>query len=349
MSRNRNDAMEVLFLLVKDHLEPSFTAGPELEKVRFVNGNIEETNWLTNAKIIETYAYSVDRRFGLVEFEGENYFFVIGFGEPTKTPVGLSRIDTNAGLFVALISDLEIPVSRSISNEYLVENILSQHEDSDQYSGHDFRELVKIFPEVYIAEVTNEFFGDPSNLIQIASYYLASNGSLLDLPFSNECLDELIYLIATNSNILNYENILQALLSSQFKFAFLDLYRCIELLFQVVYIDETCGALGVGNQKLKFLQAIEDTLGWRPVESSALAKIFDGTPPEILKTLNDAVTNYDSNIANIGKWFYALRCSIVHLKTTHKTYEIKIGQWEPLLHGTARILRYWYQIYFRFS
>lgn len=349
MSRNRNSAIELVFLLIKDRFDLTAITGEEFNKTRWVKGDEVASEWLTDCRLVDTYSFSAHRQFCTIEFGSKRYFAATGFGEPDTVPIGLESIEINPGLFVALVSELELPIPKAITPKILEEKILSQHVDSDQYSGHEVHELVTVFPDIFVAEVTKDFFGDPKNLIQLAAYYLATNRQLLSIPFKDSTLDEVVFLLSTNSNILNYENILQALLASQFKFAFLDLYRCIELLYQVIYISKTSSALGMPTQQFKVLSAIDETLGWRPVESVSLRKIFTETPKPLITSLGDAIRSYDGNVGDYSKWLYMLRNNIVHLKPTHQSVYLKDSQWEPIICGLVRILKFWYQKYNRFD
>ena len=148
---------------------------------------------------------------------------------------------------------------------------------------------------------------------------------------------------------MSYDSIVQALLSSHFKFAFLDLYRCIELLYQVIYIDDAHKKLSLTINRTEFLNAIDDKLGWKPNERNAIKKIFIETIDPYKNELQKSIKEIDNQISSFSDWLYDLRCSIVHLKSAQKKFELTHSQWDKLISGMTRLLFYWYQKYQTFD
>ncbi|UPT70419.1 MAG: hypothetical protein M0D53_15225 [Flavobacterium sp. JAD_PAG50586_2] len=129
----------------------------------------------------------------------------------------------------------------------------------------------------------------------------------------------------------------------------MDLYRCIELLYQIIYLDETHSKLALKVDRTDFLIAIENDLKWKPKERTSLIKIFNDTPSLHISAINKAVKETVPNIKDYGNWLYDLRCNIVHLKSIQRQFELKDNNWEQIIFGTSELLCYWYNKYPNFN
>lgn len=354
MSRTINKTVELLFDLVKIKLDFNTTGVTERELSydRWVYGNPDDTEWLAKCLIKEFIVINNELKVGLIEFDGNNYFFVTGLDNPNHLPIGVSFFPLNPGLFVAIISDLEIPVKSDISDLYIEQNILSQSKNDKGYNGHDYNDLIRIFPSISIFKIDSNYIGDYANtksyVRQFFCLYLSCNKKYLPLDFSQNTLQEINKFSCLNSQILNYDNIIQALLSSHYKFTFLDIYRCVELLYQVVYIDEMHQKLTITNSKLDLLENIDNVLKWKPNERNTIQKIFNDTNSVYKTLLVNNIKNITSHKQNISDWIYDLRCSIVHLKPNHKHIDLSQTQWDGIIGGLVKILIFWYTRYSSF-
>lgn len=351
MSRGINDSIEIVFDLIKLNFDllNSSVLPVDFYNTRFIKGNATETRWISHSKIIKNVAFNQEIKFAILEFDGDYYFVTIGLDEPDFLPLGIIEENVNAGMFTVIVSEFELSVKNGISKLYLEENILSQSTMDPLYCGHDKNDLSRIFPNIYAMKITSGFSGDPNNIYQLISFFITLNSKFVFLPFTKKTLDKIHELVASNSVILSYESITQALFSSHFKFAFLDLYRCIELLYQIIHLDETYKKLSLSIDKTDFLIAIENDLGWRPKERSSLIKIFNDTPNSFMLDINKAVKEAAPGINNYGNWLYDLRCNIVHLKSIQRKFELKDNDWEKIIYGISNLLCHWYNKYPNFN
>lgn len=337
------DTMDIVFDIIKMHVLPNVRPFPkDFDAARWVYGNKSDEEWLTRVVLKESIEISLDIRFSLWNYDNKNYFVISGLELPSKLPDGYEYEAINAGFFTAIIAELELPIKTGISKIYVDEHIMSQSKDEPTYVGHDFNDLAKVFPNIVATKITNRYSGLPGNLSQLASIYIAQNSQFIPLKFMDKTMGQILSLCYVNSSILNYDNILQALFSSNFKFAFLDLYRCVELLFQLVYVDETYEKLKLTIDKTIFLSALDNELSWKPVERNAIKKIFILTPDSSKKELINLIQKISGKKVEHSDWYYDLRCSIVHLKTIQKKFEIHKSQWNELIGETCQVLNYWY-------
>lgn len=328
-----NKSIELLFDIVKMRFDLSSNSilPSDFYSSRWVKGTADEEDWLAYSVIKSTIEITHEIRFAIIEYEANSYFIATGLESPDNIQHGINFFPINAGIFVALVTELELPVKSGITNLHLLQNVLSQNKSDPLYKGHELNDLLSIFPNIFIGEISVQYIGDHTNLQQLVCSYLASNKKYITLPFSEETLNKLNDLVLLNSEIINYDSIIQSLLSSQFKFSFLDLYRCLEMLFQIIYVDATYSKLSLSINKTDFLYAIDDKLNWRPNERNALKKLFAETPDQYKSEIIKAIKAINNQTKAYSDWLYDLRCSIVHLKSTQRNIILKPHQWDRLI------------------
>jgi hypothetical protein len=332
MNRNRNKAIELLFDIIKIRFDLSSSVLPsDFYQSRWIQGKALEEDWLTHCDFKSALEIAHEKQFAILEYQNNLYFVATGLEDPDNIPIGVSYFPLNSGLFTAVVTELELPVKSSVTDLQLEQNILSQSTADSLYQGHDMIDLIPIFPNIFVGEITNQYVGDPHNLPQLVCSYIALNKKFVALPFSQSTLDKINDLVLLNSKILSYDNIIQCLLTSHFKYSFLDLYRCIEMLYQIIYVDDTHAKLALTIDKTDFLLAIDENLSWRPNERNALKKIFCQTPGIYMANLNQAIRAIDHQIKSYSDWLYDLRCNVVHLKSAQKKFNLKH-------HGSSEIL-----------
>lgn len=343
MSRSINKTTKAVFDIFKQYCAP-YADDPTEE--RWIDGDPAiEGKWLAHSTLKAQLEISTDKTFLIVEYQAVTYFVSIGFADPQILPSGLNLQNLNAGLFAMLVAELKLPIKNGTTKTALENYVLSLSNKDNQYKGHDFKVLSQYFPNIVVMEATSQFGGDNNNLFQLITSYLTENKDFIVLNFSTATLNKINNLVLINSRILSYESIVQALLSSSFKFAFLDLYRCVEMLYQIVYIDDAYSKLQLTIRKSDLLNAIDECLKWKPNERNTLEKIIQATPVPDKASLTSTIKTINNGNGNVTNWVYDLRCSIVHLKSFHKKIDLKPDEWDKLLFGLSEVLQYWYQKY----
>lgn len=348
MSRNIDTSNQILF----ENIRLAYYCSEEYrmdddadDLIRYVYGNEEEKRWLKSFKIYQEHSlnYGYSGCFYLGEYNNEMYIFSVGIGEFTNVPEGLINIDLNAGCFLAICSELQLMVREDYPALKIYNQILSQHSQIEGYTGH---RLVKpLFPSITVLKIDSAIFsGDPKNIELIASLLISMNKEYIKLPFNNDTLVQMQQLCYKNFQLFRYENLFQALIASAFKFTFLDLYRSIEMLYQVCYISELENILKIPTTSL--LTAIDSSLKWKPNERNTLCKIineispsnrqiFTNKLPKIIKSISgDSISSPD----HLWGWIYDLRCNIVHLKVLHSKIIISDKNWNVIFQGLIEII-----------
>lgn len=327
---------------------------------RWIKGTQEEEAWLEKFKLELSISITHEIHFCLGSYNGENYFFAIGLALPTAIPSGWVEVGLNAGVGVAIIVEMQLPIKPDITTKYLEENILalSKAQDTD-YKGHDWSDIQKLFPTIFLAKITKDFTGYEKNLDLLTCQYLLNNKKFLILPFYDETLEALNELLNVESPLLNYETILNALLSYHFKFTFLALYRSVELLYSIIYIIRVYEIeIKVGNNprvkplenkvtKSELLEILHKGLSWRPREREALEMLFnktDSTTKSLMKSL--AQSNPSAPDISTAHKLYNLRNTIVHLRLLEQDKtagQLKPEAWNNIIRALIVFIKYWYE------
>ena len=220
-----------------------------------------------------------------------------------------------------------------------------QHKDPS-YVGHDFEELLEYLQPLQLFQIPVNSFFDSSDSIRILSYMFVNNPQLLMLNFSKGSLDTMLEIILTSSKNISFGLILNCILSVSFKHSFLELYRLIERIFPVNYIQDFHGKSGTTMKFLDFSALLESSTGWKPKEYEAVERIFDNTKLKTKKFFEDFLdSSAELRVQKDHVCFYRLRNSIVHFRANHEEYNLDENQWNLLLIATLYILDEQYSMY----
>ncbi len=350
MSRNINKSNEIIFENIKlaYYCSDAYQEDESLNKKRYISGSKAERDWLEHFHIeLDNYIHFWnDNYFLFGSYKNKKYLVTIGLDDILTLPNGITDISINAGQFLAVIADIGLMIRKEYPPLRLANNILSQHLDSEGYKGHDFTELLPLFPAINIFFIDEKIYaGDIKSLDQLSCFILIQNKDILRLPYNDETLNSFKQLCYQNFSYIKYENLFQALTATSFKFAFLDIYRSIEMLYQLYYIIDIENEIqGIDREKL--LKAIDTSLNWRPNERNTFIKILNSIhvtnrayitkklPGVIKRTTGNSVVKNDA----LWNWIYDLRCSIVHLKTYHHQFKISNKDWDIIIHGLLDVI-----------
>lgn len=149
-----------------------------------------------------------------------------------------------------------------------------------------------------------------------------------------------------------FDNLVFSLVSVYWRYSFLDVYRCIERLFSISFLEEIYQDLGIENSLslLNFSAKIEKYIGWRPEEIKAINKLIDDSPQDAIDILQELKSFIDSRQADTlpskpGEVIYKIRNSIVHLRPATESISMDDKHWNKLIRASLLIIEYWYHKY----
>ncbi|WP_377481078.1 MAG: hypothetical protein P2A85_13940 [Microcoleus anatoxicus] len=242
---------------------------------------------------------------------------------------------------------MKIPLSHKVSAYEIAEEILYESENSTiEYNFSLIANCFEPFSVYRIQEDSAFLKKDDIDLIRISGFYALKNSQLIALNFSCKTLDKFEKVFFEGSESIPYENLLFSLVSVSWKYSFLDIYRCIERLFCISYLDVFHKELKITDSLLKFSADVEKYIGWKPKENEAVNKLVDDSPEEALQLVREIKTLLDgTEEGKCGDFIYKIRNSIVHFRPATQSINLDDKKWDMLIRASLYIVEYWYNQY----
>lgn len=313
---------------------------------RYISTNDFEKEWLKKSTIIQSIKLLPSVRAGMLEFQDDIYITLIGLSSPQCNLDSdvLEYLDLNAGLVTLLISENLVNLNPTINFLEFDNEIMHQHIDNS-YSGHNFIELIPFLEPIQFYKVPSNSLLGKENLNRILLYIYSNNSNNLILKFSDVVLKTISDISLVGSKNISYGLILHSLISTNYKHAFLELYRLIERLFPVNYLRDFHSKVTTNLNFIEFVSELENITSWRPKEDEAIEKIFylsDDSTKESFKAFFDSSATLQAQTDH--KYFYKLRNSIVHFRANHEEFVLSKDQWNLLILATLYLIDQQYTI-----
>ena len=315
---------------------------------RCINTTNDEKEWLKNLVVIKEQLISSKLKTALFEFEGLQYFVVVGcqHQEDIELENVVEFTEMNAGIFTALILELKVPLIQKANYLEMIEDIF--YESSEQIIRYELSSVSKFFEPLCVYKIDNDCpfnrgGGEDEDLIRLSGFYILKNRQLISLEFSSNTLDKFEKVFFEGSGTIPYENLLLSLVSIAWKYSFLDIYRCIERLFCISALEEFHGKLRITHSILQFATDIEDHIDWRPKEDKSLNKIIEKSPEEatnLLREVKDFI--HGESEGNHGDLIYKIRNSIVHFRGINEALHSSLDDlhWDKLINSSLLIVEH---------
>lgn len=235
MSRSINRVNSKLFEKLFDYTDQS-----KENENRYIpiSSNLEErrlfTNFLKQGTILHPTLNSV---FSIFKLDDDYFLVFVGNLETDFNSAELLPQIVSKEMYLAILDELAIPIKKEVSKESILE-YLAIGIEMDQYSGHDFEELKRFFPDINVYKVVSSIIDFSNHIYRYAIYYFCNNPDYNILPFSQSTLR---CIESTNSilvNLVPLDNLLRGLTASSWMHCFLDLYKYIEYLFEIAKVHE---------------------------------------------------------------------------------------------------------------
>jgi hypothetical protein len=155
-------------------------------------------------------------------------------------------------------------------------------------------------------------------------------------------------LAVIGSSNIPFENILLSLNSFYWKFAFLDVYRCIEQIFMIHSLKDFHNKIASGISLTDLVDNVEQFLRWRPKEEDIVAKLVNASPEDVNRIFKNIVRRVGDETTNEGIWFYKTRNSIVHYRVNDDKSQldkIEKSDWDDLIRASLLLVQHWHQEY----
>ena len=307
---------------------------------RWIQTNAIEKKWLKEAK----FKVDLDLNFGsqscltLVFLDTKTYLLSVGL-ELNNLGEDFQEIPINAGLFCAAVQELNLqPIASDSIGLELYENVFTPVAPGGPGISYLLDSVNKFFPLVKIFEIKAEsplITPEPS-LFRVALFAVTNCVGLITLQWTATGLENARAICSSQQKFLPFELVLRAVIERKNVHAFLELYRCIEFLFPFPKINQLRKKLSVELSTQELSEAVEDVLGWRPTEESALQKLFSALPDDVISSFRGALSlkNIEDEFlaSKVATVLYKLRNDCVHFRPIQRTSTLQSSViWELLL------------------
>ena len=348
MSRSMIDANIHIFKVLADFVQDSDIGVPISEKnKRFIETSDSDKEWLKNLKILTKQPILPNFKTATFEFDSNKYFVAMGWHTQEISEEVIQFVEPNAGIVTALLFELKVPVSQN-ANPYNIANEIF-YESDQQRIKYDFSLVAKFFEPISVYQIQNDspFINqDDIDIIRLSGFYALKNRQLISLNFSVLTLSTFEKLFIEGSKNIPCENLLLSLVSVYWKYAFLDVYRCIENLFCISALEDFHQKLKIADSLLKFSADVENYIGWRPKENEALNKLIDNSPEEAISFFREIKVFIDGQEdGKYGELIYRVRNSIVHFRPATEEIKLDDENWDKLINSSLLVIDYWYNKY----
>jgi hypothetical protein len=356
MARNRTKVINQLFEFIEQHVL-SHIDGNLSAQQRNLNRSVDDNRWLGSMKISSNLTVLPNLATLYVMLDAKKYFVVIGWEEEqieNYLEELLAPQTINAGLFTVLVTEKEekiglpLKIRRNADAREIFNNILSQHDGVEGYTGHNFLELVPYFEPFAIFEMISGSRIYDFDLVRTTAYLFGINPKNLILPFSNETMTIFQDICLFGSAKLPYEDILLSLISFNWRYSFLHIYRCLERLLPVCVLSDIYPNY-IGNITFEdFALEIKRLTSWQPKEEAAWEHLIENVLPKqnylSLLAIKQKIVGINDQ-QSLAKWFYNLRNRIVHRQKGDEVPRLGDTVWDELIRVCLDMLKVYYQHY----
>jgi hypothetical protein len=314
---------------------------------RYIKTEDFEKKWLKELKISSVFQPLPAVKGIEIVFEEKKFLVLINANTSSQSldKDVISVESLNAGILTVLLSEKLVELDSKIEFLDFFNEIMFQHLDPD-YKGHDFNDLIRYIQPIDFYSLPENSVLNSQGLKRILSYLYAKNPHNLINKFDQNVLDTYSELSLMGSNNISFGLVLSSLLSTSYKHTFLELYRLVERIFPVSYLKDFHKVSRSNLSFIEFSSNLENITSWRPKEDEALNKIFESTEAST-KVFFDVFFSSSNEFQDLlhYKFFYKLRNSIVHFRTTHDSIDLSDDQWNKLIHATLYLLDEHYSKY----
>lgn len=303
---------------------------------RYFITNDDEKNWLKNCEIEEVYTVLPHISAVRLRFNEKIYISIIGteLDSSLMENVVIQEEELNSGISTLLIANNILKIDPQTNGLEFYNEIMFQHEENS-YTGHDYKEVLKYLETINFFLLPDNSVLKNESLKRILCYIFSNNKQHLILNFSDDLLESISEISLVGSSNISFGLTLSCLFSTNFKHAFLEVYRLVERIFPVSYLKEFHERVETDLNFIEFSTSLENITKWRPREEDALEKIFNSFTSTTEYYFNIFFTSSDDlKDQSNHKYFYKLRNSIVHFRTSHEETDLTDSQWNKLIMAT---------------
>jgi hypothetical protein len=233
---------------------------------------------------------------------------------------------------------LKINLKKGKSEQERIENLLYQQEDVD-YVGHSVEDILPYLEDFCVFKISKDSTFIDMKDVEIAYYILINySNKFVHLQIPDETLNEYKKHIRETYNQFK-ENIFLSLTSTHFKHSFIELYRCIEMLYSLPKAIKLKQSIGFKKTAYELSKLCFKDLTWKNPERESIKAIFNEIDSEIILQNTDLMNlmglqpenEMIKNIDKAAEYIYKLRIQLVHQIDISSEMVISKNEWQILL------------------
>lgn len=267
--------------------------------------------------ILQTYVFNRDIVFFLLESAETLYLISTGLDIPL--PNGeLVAVDNKVELSLFAIANGPSAKMESVSEERLLNEIFTDPEVEDVI----WEDIEKYFPQIHTYEIKNPLDANEGArryfLKTVAINALCLNPSILVLPFNVDTINMYLAIASCGNDEIPVDNILRSLGSNYWKFCYVDVYRCIERLLLIGWVQNYHQKDLLKTFKPNdLLTCMNDIFKVEHHEWDNIEYLFGQLPESVTSVLAPVIDGEKP-----FKYIYNLRNKIVHFQKDDKEVNV---------------------------
>ncbi len=275
--------------------------------------------------------FTATRSLACLSYRGHILFCSVGF-EESAPPVGAAEVEVDAAHLTVILAELK---PRPVANVFVIRNVVeaSDRESDPKYSGHDFKEVEKLFPPIQLFEVLqgnpttwNVFFQACINECEVAGSWIDGKLSSALRSISELAIERIPYAMLCKS-----------IFDADPGSFFLALYRCLEWLYWYASARDVVAALKLTTPWPEVASALEDVLSWYPREEQSLVRLMElasaadlTTVLQLLDVPGKVYASHSASSQAAARRIYKLRNSLVHYRPAQQRAPFNSIDWAEL-------------------
>jgi len=276
-----------------------------------------------------------------IEWEGKTLFSFFGLSSNDDFPSGVAEVDLTPGTFA-------LSVLKSNTHPTAPADKIRNTIEEPEADGFDFESISKLFPTIYIYEVSraHDFHQSKHRVLGSMLSKTYSDGPIL---LDSDTTEHLTEIFEGGSKHIPFHNLLQGIPAISWEGLFLEAYRCIEQLYSAPNVKKLRDDIGSDLALYDLAALLEEHLSWRPKEADSLSTVLAFCDEAIVssayQTLNPgAQPDPDKLYSATARQIYKLRNSIVHYRPDTPSITKNEAEWNEIIRAMLTIVQ---QIYDR--
>lgn len=243
-----------------------------------------------------------------------------------------TEIDTvPVDIWTYCVNKMNLKVLPTVDN-YQIMDIIP--EDKLERQDIKYHQINEFFPKIFVYRIDKAIMVENNNYI---------HKSFLAFLISCDSLQYLNYNEIVNAKLKNlrngfenevsgypFENLYRFITASQWRFSFLELYRCVERLY---YVQEFCEVKGMLKNEFRLSALFNKMMDSRSREESKLTEIVtkslsaDLQPPDFITGKDDD----GKKSRDVARYIYKIRNAIAHDQMVDGTIDFSESRWNDLI------------------